>query len=205
MQTVPSMAPVLTPLPATDFVANDFGEMACDGIKRLAAVFALETVAQTSDETLRNVGGMCLDSSLGVLSVVGGAFAFKNCLNDSFISLDGAMFIACGLNAVACLDLIFDAAIKLGIGIGNYSVLTGGFVTTVKLVASLSQGDTVAAALSGAKLVTALALTGHPVVLGAVISVDLAYNYSHWVLPAAALSILSSPNATDGHLVPANG
>lgn len=198
MQIVPSTVPVLTPFPPSGFVANDFSEMACDCIKRVAAVFALETVAQTSHETLRNVGGMCLDSSVGALSVVGGVFAFRNCLNDSFISLDGVMFIACGLNAVTCLDRIFDAAIQLGIGIGSYSVVTGGLVTTVKLAASWSQGDTVAAALSGAKLVTALALTGHPVVLGVVITVDLAYNYSHWVLPAAAQSILSSPDAMDG-------
>ncbi|CAM4009109.1 hypothetical protein [Bordetella tumulicola] len=184
MQTAPTITPVLAPFsPDTSMIDAVKGGTG-DAMKTAAAALALEPVAHTSYDTLCTIGSITLDSTFAALNVVGSVVAFRNCLNGSFISLDGVLFITCSINAVACLDRIVDAAVQVGIGIGSHGLVTSGLVSSVKLVSKLSQGDMLGATVTGAKLVATLALTGHPVVLGIVIAVDLAYSYSHLVLPA---------------------
>lgn len=183
MQTAPTIMPALAPfspdISVIDAVKGETG----DAMKTAAAALALEPVAHTSYDTLCTIGSITLDSTFAALNVVGSVVALRNCLNGSFISLDGVLFITCSINAVACFDRIVDAAVQVGIGIGSHGIVTSGLVGSVKLVSKLRQGDMLGATVTGAKLVATLALTGHPVVLGIVIAVDLAYSYSHLVLP----------------------
>lgn len=143
--------------------------------KVAVAALSIAPVAYAHFETLMSVSNVARDPIFSTVSLVATVNAFRSCMENGFCSLNALMGVACGLSAASGFDRIATAAIGVGVGIGRYGTLTGGFVMLVKFATKVQQGDVPGALLSGARLVAMVALTGHPVALGIIIAADLAY------------------------------
>jgi len=153
--------------------------------KIAVAALSIAPVAYAHFETLMSVSNVARDPIFSTVSLVATVNAFRSCMENGFCSLDALMGVACGLSAASGFDRVATTVFGVGVGIGSYGALTGGFVILTKFATKVQQGDVPGALLSGARLVAMVALTGHPVPLGIIIAADLAYSL-HCVLRQAA-------------------
>lgn len=171
--------------------ASTSTDAAYDWIQTIASVLTVEPLAHIDSETLLCVFNVSKDSAFGVMSLCSTVTAFRNCLENGFLSMDTVVALTSGLNAAAAIDRAMTAGISIGVGIGQYGVVTSAFVNITTFITRVRDGDVPGALLTGTKLIATVALTGHPVALGIVIAADLTYTM-YWKYQAMSASAWAS-------------
>ena len=164
--------------------ADSWADLGCDWIKTVADVLTIEPVVQMRNETMLAIGSGMKDSVFATLSSATSLMSIGKCLRTGLISADALMGLASGLSAAASIDRVVQTAVDMGVGIGQYSSATGGFVTLATLVSQMQQDDMPGALLSAARLIALIDCEGNSIAMGMVTAASISYSayccYQTW-------------------------
>lgn len=179
MQITPMFVPfsadtLLSLAPSVDS-AKEVLEVAEKWVHAACAVVEIEEVLHTAEDAFLSVADFAATSVLGSLNLLATVSALHQCMEDGLFSMAGATALVRGFSALASLDQVLNVAAGVGLGLAELSGVASVAVTLVTFAKQVQAGDVPGAVLSGAKLVTTVALAGHPVALGIVLGANAAY------------------------------
>jgi hypothetical protein len=125
---------------------------------------------------LKDAGMVLKDAGMGLWGIKNAVSSFSSWMSsDSYINSNALMTLSHGLNGAV---LLAKAAGGQGFGaLGAYSGATSAFLNATQVYTNLQEGNVSQALFSGAKLCTAMALSGVPAAGVALSVAEFAYNY----------------------------